>query len=107
MTKCQTGSAVGLAWLGMLCRQEADEKTDGSIVSGANVVARTSIEWKVVAHEMGHTFGAVHDCDRVLCSNPLYVQASKCCPLSATTCSAQGMYLMNPSTDDQIEIFSP
>ncbi|RPA87031.1 zincin, partial [Ascobolus immersus RN42] len=107
MTKCQTGSAVGLAWLGMVCRSEADEKADGSVVSGANVVARTGIEWKVVAHEMGHTFGAVHDCDVGLCSNPLIVQASRCCPLSATTCSAQGMYIMNPSTDDQIEQFSP
>lgn len=91
----------------MLCRQKADYKKDGSIVSGANVIAKTSIEWKVVAHEFGHTFGAVHDCDRALCLDPINVATSECCPLTATSCNAQGQYIMNPSTDDQIEMFSP
>jgi hypothetical protein len=58
LTNCNTGSAVGLAWLGQACVVNANSRnatgagsTDGSVqtVSGANVVARTSTEWQVIA----------------------------------------------------------
>lgn len=65
-TKCNTGAEVGLAWLGQLCNHGGTSQGTGSntqTVTGANVVARTSTEWQVFAHETGHTFGAVHDCD--------------------------------------------
>lgn len=64
---CNTGDEVGLAWLGQLCNNGATTQADTSggsqVVSGANVVIRTSTEWQIFAHETGHTFGAVHDCD--------------------------------------------
>jgi Metallo-peptidase family M12 len=64
---CNTGAEVGLAWLGQLCNNVATSQTDTSgdtqTVAGANVIIRTSTEWQVFAHETGHTFGAVHDCD--------------------------------------------
>ena len=64
---CNTGAEVGLAWLGQLCNNAASSQGDTSgstqTVSGANVIIRTSNEWQVFAHETGHTFGAVHDCD--------------------------------------------
>ena len=53
LTNCNTGSAVGLAWLGQACVISADARnaTSGGVqtVSGANVVARTSTEWQVIA----------------------------------------------------------
>ncbi|KAH0565224.1 hypothetical protein GP486_001385 [Trichoglossum hirsutum] len=48
LTTCNTGSAVGLAWLGQACVSDA-QVNSGETVSGANVVARTSTEWQVIA----------------------------------------------------------
>ena len=53
LTTCATGAEVGLAWLGQACVTQVNkaQATDGTseIVSGANVVARTSTEWQVIA----------------------------------------------------------
>ena len=54
LTNCNTGSVVGLAWLGQACvtgeNSETRNATGGQqVVSGANVVARTSTEWQVIA----------------------------------------------------------
>lgn len=110
LTTCESGSAVGLAWLGQLCNADVTiNSDDGSHVSGANVIARTaaSTEWKVIAHEIGHTMGAVHDCTSTTCSQSNTATASQCCPLSSTTCDAGGSYIMNPSTSDTMTNFSP
>ncbi|EPS45017.1 hypothetical protein H072_975 [Dactylellina haptotyla CBS 200.50] len=106
LTNCPTGASVGLAWLGLLCQSEANQQTT-NFVSGANVVARTAQEYKVIAHEVGHTFGAVHDCTSSACQDSAYVATSQCCPLSANGCDAGGRFIMNPSTGDQITQFSP
>ncbi|KAF3905691.1 p45K [Arthrobotrys entomopaga] len=105
-TNCPTGASVGLAWLGLLCSSDATAQ-GSNFVSGANVVARTQQEYKVLAHEVGHTFGAVHDCTSTTCADSTFVATSQCCPLSATSCDAGGQYIMNPSTGDQITQFSP
>lgn len=105
MTNCPTGAEVGVSWLGQLCNSEAS--ADGSdTVSGTNVVAKTTAGWQVFAHESGHTFGAVHDCDSDTCAQDLEA-TSQCCPLSNSTCDANGRYIMNPSTGDDITQFSP
>lgn len=111
-TTCNTGAEVGLAWLGQLCNQGStsqDGQSGGGAqtVTGANVVARTSTEWQVFAHETGHTFGAVHDCDSSLCQNSNAVSASQCCPLSTSSCDANAQYIMNPYSSDGISHFSP
>jgi hypothetical protein len=60
LTNCNTGSAVGLAWLGQACVSNAennnattsssgDASGQENTVSGANVVAKTSTEWQVIA----------------------------------------------------------
>ena len=54
LTNCNTGSAVGLAWLGQACVHEAQTSngTGGSgpeTVTGANVVAKTPTEWQVIS----------------------------------------------------------
>ena len=106
LTTCSTGSAVGLAWVGMMCKTDAVQGQNGAIISGTNIVAKTTTEWKVIAHEIGHTMGAVHDCTSDQCAAGMD-STSQCCPLTANTCDAQGKFLMNPSTDDRIHQFSP
>ncbi|KAF2093176.1 hypothetical protein NA57DRAFT_48643 [Rhizodiscina lignyota] len=109
LTNCNSGSAVGLAWLGMACVNTAQTSNSSSgteTSSGANVVAKTPEEWQVIAHETGHTFGAVHDCTSQTCSDGT-VTAQQCCPLSAKTCDAGEKYIMNPSTAEGITTFSP
>jgi hypothetical protein len=74
MSGCPTGSEVGIAWLATLCvlkaaissfaypcyrcQQEATG-SDPSIVSGTAVSTAGLTEWQVVAHEIGHNFGAI------------------------------------------------
>ncbi|KAJ3309304.1 hypothetical protein HDV04_006246 [Boothiomyces sp. JEL0838] len=67
MTQCSTQPAVGIAWLSTLCQQNAVAQSDPSgsggtvYVSGVGVSSIVPTEWKVVAHEIGHNFGAIHD----------------------------------------------
>jgi hypothetical protein len=107
---CNTGAEVGLAWLGQLCNAVSTSQTDTSgatqFVTGANVVVRTDTEWQVFAHETGHTFGAVHDCDATTCSDGTTVNAQQCCPLSQSTCDANAQFIMNPYSSTGIDTFS-
>lgn len=110
LTNCNTGSAVGLAWLGQACTHgsQADNTTgQGETVSGANIVAKTPTEWQVISHETGHTYGAVHDCTSQSCADPDVVNSQQCCPLSSGTCDAGEQYIMNPFTTAGITKFSP
>lgn len=106
LTSCNTGAEVGLSWLGQLCMDGVVDNP-GETVASANVVAKTSTEWQVIAHESGHTFGAVHDCDAQACGSSQVVNAQQCCPLTANTCDAGSKYIMNPSTSQGISQFSP
>ncbi len=119
LSTCNTGGTVGLAWLGQACvgasftsngSSTGNGQASGSeTVSGANVVIRTSggNEWPIIAHETGHTFGAVHDCDSQTCQNAAYVSSQKCCPFSSNTCSANSQYIMNPYESPGVSGFSP
>lgn len=111
LSTCNTDSAVGLAWLGQLCStgsQNQGGNTGGNeTIAGANVVVRSDggTEWQVFAHESGHTFGAYHDCTQTTCSDGT-VDMQKCCPLSSSSCDADGDFIMNPSTGRGISQFS-
>ncbi|KAK4507413.1 hypothetical protein PRZ48_001148 [Zasmidium cellare] len=120
LSTCNTGSAVGLAWLGQACVGTAIT-TNGSVtgngqssgngqetVTGANVVIRTqgASEWQVIAHETGHTFGAVHDCTSQTCADTNFVNSQQCCPLNSGTCDAGERFIMNPSTSQGVRDFS-
>ena len=108
LTTCNTKSAVGLAWRGMLCRKGASDAQDSrgknETVAATNVVVRGPAEWQIFAHETGHTFGAVHDCTSREC--PVDSNSQSCCPLSSSTCDAAGEFIMNPSTGQRITEFS-
>ncbi|CAG8613941.1 6033_t:CDS:10, partial [Funneliformis caledonium] len=103
MSKCNTGTKVGVAWLGQLCKSESTLQDQGQYVSGTGVSTVVKEEWKVVAHEVGHGFGAVHDCVAGNCP----CNGCECCPLSQTVCNADNKFLMNPTSNVATNDFSP
>ncbi|KAI9278850.1 Metallo-peptidase family M12-domain-containing protein [Phascolomyces articulosus] len=108
MTNCATGVEVGVAWLQQLCNMGVNQQSVGGqtqYVSGTGVSSVLRDEWKVVAHEIGHGFGAIHDCTSDSC--PCSGSSCQCCPLSDTQCDAGGTYIMNPTNNVSTESFSP
>jgi hypothetical protein len=105
LSTCNTGSAIGLSWLGQAC-VTGSSSSDNETVASANVVVRTSQEWQVIAHESGHSLGAVHDCTSTTCSDGTTVKAQQCCPFSTSVCDAGGQFIMNPSSGSGITKFS-
>ncbi|KAF9921736.1 hypothetical protein FBU30_008203 [Linnemannia zychae] len=108
MTKCNSGPVVGIAWTKALCQAKAQEQTTKGqvqVTAGAAVSSITPNEWMVVAHEIGHNFGAIHDCTSSSCTG--MGSAVGCCPLSTTVCDAGAKYIMNPSESVATKLFSP
>ncbi|OCH88348.1 hypothetical protein OBBRIDRAFT_734593 [Obba rivulosa] len=101
MSGCPTGSEVGIAYVATLCQQSASGSAP-NIVSGTAVSTAGMTEWQVVSHEIGHNFGAIHDCSDGCPSNGI-----NCCPFSSTSCDANGQFVMNPVTEAGEMKFSP
>ncbi|KAM5367883.1 hypothetical protein ACJZ2D_009794 [Fusarium nematophilum] len=105
LSACSAGPTVGIAWIGNICGSGTRWRGGARSVASTNVVIRTSAEWQVIAHELAHNFGASHDCTADTCSGNSPSQ--DCCPLSESSCDAQGEYLMNPRSGQQLRTFSP
>ncbi|CAH7670467.1 Disintegrin-like metalloprotease [Phakopsora pachyrhizi] len=101
MTDCADGNEVGVAWLGSLCRADAESGLRGETTSGTGVTAATPNEWQVMAHEIAHNFGAIHDCDSGCTSS------GGCCPFSQTSCNPDSDYIMAATATSSISNFSP
>ncbi|KAF9004158.1 hypothetical protein BDZ89DRAFT_1080658 [Hymenopellis radicata] len=99
MSGCPTGSEVGIAWLAVLC-QQTTTGSQGSFVSGTGVSTNGRTEWQIVAHEIGHNFGAIHDCADG-CS-----LSDSCCPLTTSTCNADSKFIMSPVSQSSENSFS-
>ncbi|KAI8869307.1 zincin, partial [Ramicandelaber brevisporus] len=100
MTRCASGPEIGIAWLNTLCKSETSQQPGANggttYVSGTGVSAMSRDPWRVVAHEIGHNFGAQHDCTADTC--PCAPGSScNCCPCS-DKCDCGGKYLMNPAS---------
>ncbi|KAJ5089618.1 Disintegrin and metalloproteinase domain-containing protein B [Penicillium argentinense] len=106
MTGCPTSSEVGVSWMGRLCTSGLTSNGDSSVTGANVVVGNRGTTWQIFAHETGHTFGAVHDCDSETCGQNLE-DSSQCCPLSSSTCNANAKYIMNPYADNRMTEFSP
>ncbi|KAG7093935.1 hypothetical protein E1B28_007569 [Marasmius oreades] len=101
MSGCPTGQEVGIAWMATLCKRTAST-SNGQSVSGTGVSTIGLTEWQVVAHEIGHNFGAIHDC-----TDGCTQGANSCCPLSRDSCDTQSKYVMSPVTREGEFTFSP
>ncbi|KAG0224616.1 hypothetical protein BGW42_004979 [Actinomortierella wolfii] len=99
MTRCNSGAVVGIAWTKTVCQMKAVAQNGNQYTAGTGVSSASPTEWMIVAHEIGHGFGAVHDCTTA-CSQD-------CCPLSTAVCDAGGRYIMNPSENVPTRQFSP
>ncbi|KAJ2893013.1 hypothetical protein IWW38_003007, partial [Coemansia aciculifera] len=106
MTNCPTGTEVGLAWLGTVCTTSASANTvQGGISSGTGVSAASRDEWKVVAHEVGHGFGATHDCTASDCPCP--AGGCRSCCVCDGACNCDARFIMNPTSPVSSDDFSP
>ena len=106
ISTCPSGSTVGVAWLNQVCQTElVTQNVNGQQqqVSGAGVSSATSRDqFQVIAHEIGHNFGAVHDCTAQTCGNG---NGQDCCPCE-DKCDCGGRFIMNPTSTVQTKDFS-
>ncbi|EUC65568.1 reprolysin family zinc metalloprotease [Rhizoctonia solani AG-3 Rhs1AP] len=100
MSGCPTGTEVGVAWLGQLCNTKSSGN-QGNVVSGTAVSTAGRTEWQVVAHEIGHNFGAIHDCTTG-CTG-----TSACCPRTRDSCDSGSQFIMSPVSSSGEMAFSP
>jgi hypothetical protein len=111
MTGCTasaTGQAVGIAWLGTTCMITATTNSGSNeYVSGTGVSSVVPVEWKVVAHEIGHNFGAIHDCTAQTCRSCSGNTCNNCRPCgTGSSCDCNGQFIMHPTDNAETSSFS-
>lgn len=113
MSRCNSGPSVGIAWLDELCSTGSNLQIRGGqrqFVSGTAVSTMyvctfdspfaytfsVPTEFKVVAHEIGHNFGAIHDCVAMQCPTSCDLNSPgscSCCPCGSQ-CDCDGQFCM-------------
>ncbi|KAG4305448.1 hypothetical protein PORY_001004 [Pneumocystis oryctolagi] len=103
-TTCRTSLEVGVAWFGVLCQDTIPKSNGIDSISGTNVIASpVHLEDLVLAHEIGHGFGASHDCTEQTCQDP----SASCCPSDPFLCSSKDKFIMSPKGSTSLKTFSP
>jgi hypothetical protein len=108
VSNCPTLPSVGIAWLGQLCETGLTTQGSGArqqFVSGTSVATIVPVEWKVTAHEIGHNFGAEHDCTKNTC--PCLDPSACGCIACSPNCNCDGQFIMHPLDNAASDNFSP
>ena len=104
---CSESATVGIAWMNQVCQTKSFKggKDPNDIVSGTSVSVLIPNQFAVIAHEIGHNFGAIHDCDAKECQS-CRGRDCKCC--TCGPCDCKGKYVMNPESGGlNVREFSP
>ncbi len=95
VTGCANSEVVGIAWLNQVCQTKPYEDSHGETVGGVSVTALIKNQFVIIAHEIAHNFGAVHDCDRQACA---VCSGANCACCMCGTCDCNDQYLMTPES---------
>ncbi|KAJ9070655.1 hypothetical protein DSO57_1005456 [Entomophthora muscae] len=100
-TKCPIADKIGYAYKPKDCSSLSKTAIKGQQASPAVAISSvTSESWKVIAHEIGHNFGANHDCDGGTCN----AGNTTCCECSG--CDCKGRFLMTATATTEAAEFS-
>ena len=103
---CAESETVGIAWLNQVCQVKSFRIKDSKdIVSGTSVSVLIPNQFAVIAHELGHNFGAIHDCDLAACQE---CRGRDCNCCTCGSCDCKGKFVMNPESGGlNVREFSP
>ena len=109
VTGCVESEVVGIAWLNQVCQRKPVQKSRKETVAGTSISALVANQFAVIAHEIGHNLGAIHDCTSSTCSecDPSNPANCKCCTCG-NSCDCGGKFVMSPESGGRnVTVFSP
>lgn len=106
VTGCSDADVVGIGWLNQVCQVKPYANSNGEWVAATSVSAFIKNQFAVIAHEIGHNLGAVHDCDQDACQRCTGPEDCQCC--TCDKCDCKGRFVMNPESGGlNVKKFSP